>query len=119
MVFRCSTPVDLRGCVIIEPANSQGDVVPRSKKSANPFYGLLVVTGIAFALTATTYGVMAFRDARPAAAADESVTAPADHPLLIWMSRHGEAALIAELVFLALCTFAAIGTDEYWQRRAR
>ena len=43
------------------------DDAARSKKSANPFYGLLVVAGIAFALTATAYGVMAFREARPPA----------------------------------------------------
>ena len=75
-------------------------------------------TGIVFALTAISYGVMAFREARPAGAADELVAVRADHPLLVWMSRHGEAALMAELAFLAICTFAAIGTDEFWQRRA-
>ena len=36
----------------------------RSSKFANPFYALLLVAGIAFALTATAYGVMAFREAR-------------------------------------------------------
>ena len=90
----------------------------RSQKFANPFYGLLVAAGIVFALTAICYGVMAFRDARPPAAADELVAVPADHPLLVWMSRHGEAALLAELAFLAVFTIAAIGTDQYWQRRA-
>lgn len=90
--------------------------MPRSRKSANPFYGLLVVAGIAFALTATTYCVMAFRQARPAAAENEP--AAPDHPLVKWMRRHGEAALMTELFVLALCTFGAIGTDNYWQRRA-
>jgi hypothetical protein len=36
-----------------------------------------------------------------------------------WMSRHGEAALTIELVALAVFTFGAIGTDDYWQRRDR
>ena len=88
----------------------------RSNKFANPFYGLLVATGIVFALTAISYGVMAFRDARPPAADAPVVAVP--HPLMDWMSEHGEKALLAELAFLAVFTFAAIGTDSYWQHRA-
>lgn len=87
-------------------------------KSANPFYGLLVVTGLVFALTAVSYGVMAFHEARAAAPANADAV-PDDHPLLVWMNRHGEQALMAELALLAVFTFAAIGTDEFWQRRAR
>jgi hypothetical protein len=87
----------------------------RSEKFANPFYGLLIVTGLAFALTAVCYGVMAFREARPAVAGQ--VQAAPNHPLMNWMSRHGEMALLSELAFLAVFTFAAIGTDEFWQRR--
>jgi hypothetical protein len=90
----------------------------RNRKFANPFYALLVVAGISFALTATAYGVMAFREARPPAANREQDAAAADHPLMSWMGQHGEAALICELTFLAVCTFGAIGTDDYWQRRA-
>jgi hypothetical protein len=90
----------------------------RSEKFANPFYALLLVAGIAFVLTATTYGVMAFRDRdmRPAVA---HAAASVEHPLMAWMSRYGERALIAELAVLAVCTVAAIGTDDYWQRRTR
>jgi hypothetical protein len=91
--------------------------MPRSRKFANPFYSLLLVAGIAFALTATAYGVMAFREARPRpmdAAVSESA---AEHPLMAWMSNHGEAALLTELGFLAVFVFGAIGTDDYWQRR--
>jgi hypothetical protein len=87
----------------------------RSEKFANPFYGLLLVTGIVFALTAVCYGVMAFRDAQPVAAGQPQ--AAPKHPLMVWMSRHGEMALMSELAFLAVFTFAAIGTDEFWQRR--
>jgi hypothetical protein len=88
-----------------------------NQKFANPFYALLLIAGITFALTATAFGVMAFRDARPAA--DQPNAAAAEHPLMAWMSRHGEAALMAELAFLAVCTVGAIGTDDYWQRRTR
>ena len=94
----------------------------RSRKSANPFYVLLIIAGLSFALTATAYVVMAFRDAH---ARDEStatgnatsVTSD-EHPLMVWMRHHGDAALLNELGLLAVCTFAAIGTDTYWQRRA-
>jgi hypothetical protein len=99
-------------------ASAKGQLgMRRSSKFANPFYALLLVAGIAFALTATAYGVMAFREARPQpadAAANEST---AEHPLMEWMSNHGEAALLTELGFLAVFVFGAIGTDEYWQRR--
>jgi hypothetical protein len=91
----------------------------RNQKFANPFYGLLLVAGIAFALTATAYVVLAFRDARGLAAANiERQPGEAPHPLMVWMKQHGEAALMTELGLLAAFTFAAIATDDYWQRRA-
>jgi hypothetical protein len=91
----------------------------RSNKFANPFYSLLLMAGIAFALTATAYGVMAFREARPmpqgaVTVPDEKAT---EHPLMAWMSQHGEAAMLTELGFLAVFVFGAIGTDGYWQLR--
>lgn len=84
------------------------------KKSANPFYALLVVLGLAFVVTAAAYGVMATREARAAATGQ----AVADHALMRWMHEHGDAMLLAELGLLAVCTFGAIGTDDFWQRRA-
>ena len=91
----------------------------RSRKSANPFYVLLILAGLPFAMTAVAYVVMAFREAhtreqpKPAAA-----VATEEHPLMRWMRLNGDRALLTELGILALCTFAAIGTDSYWQRRA-
>ncbi len=94
----------------------------RSRKFANPFYGLLLVAGLSFAMTATAYVVMAFREAHAreeaAMQADSSTATSGEHPLMRWMRLHGEAALLTELGLLAICTFAAIGTDNYWQRRA-
>ncbi len=87
----------------------------RCNKFANPFYALLLIAGIAFALTATAYGVMAFRD-RDARSAISGASI-SEHPLMTWMSQHGETALILELAALAVCTVGAIGTDDYWQRR--
>jgi hypothetical protein len=93
----------------------------RSRKFANPFYSLLLAAGIAFALTATAYGIMAFRDrdARTRIVLGPTTAVGAEHPLMKWMNRHGEAALMTELALLAVCTFGAIGTDDYWQRRTK
>ncbi len=92
----------------------------RSLKSANPFYVLLIVAGMSFALTTTAYVVMAFREAHAHAepSAGPAVAASDEHPLMLWMRHHGNTALLSELGLLAICTFAAIGTDSYWQRRA-
>jgi len=96
--------------------------VRRSRKSANPFYVLLIIAGLSFAMTATAYVVMAFRDSHAreeAIATDAAAVATSDeHPLMVWMRHHGDAALLTELGMLAICTFAAIGTDSYWQRQA-
>jgi hypothetical protein len=90
----------------------------RNQKFANPFYGLLLVAGIAFALTATAYVVFAFRDARgPATANIEQQPGEERHPLMVWLNQHGETALMTELGLLAAFTVAAIATDDYWQRR--
>ena len=86
----------------------------RSKKSANPFYALLILVGLSFVVTAAAYGVMAVRESR-AAVSGEPV---ADHALMKWMHEHGNTALLTELALLGVCTFGAIGTDEFWQRRA-
>jgi len=86
-----------------------------SRKSANPFYALLVVCGTAFVVTAAAYGVMTVREAQlPTAASAES----AEHPLIAWMDRYGNAAILVELALLGVSTVAAIATDEFWQRRA-
>ena len=85
-----------------------------SKKSANPFYALLIIAGIVFVVTAAAYGVMAVREAH-GTATNEPV---AEHTLMRWMSLHGNTALLVELAILGTCTFGAIATDDYWQRRA-
>lgn len=87
----------------------------RSEKFANPFYALLLVAGLAFALTATAYVVMAYRD-RDTALSVTSETAEQDS-LMLWMSENGEVTLLTELGFLAVFTVAAIATDDFWQRR--
>ena len=94
----------------------------RSRKSANPFYVLLILAGLSFAITATAYVVMAYREAHapiePVAGAASAVVGGEEHALMIWMRQHGNAALLSELGLLAICTIGAIATDSYWQRRA-
>jgi hypothetical protein len=91
------------------------DAMKPSKKSANPFYALLIIAGIVFVVTAAAYGVMAVREAH-GTATNEPV---AEHALVQWMSQHGNTALLVELAILGTCTVGAIATDEYWQRRTR
>ena len=101
------------------------------KKGFNPFYVLLVIVGTAFCLTACAYGLMAMRALRPershdahavagsSGAADaNSAARPGPHQLLAYMVRNGEKLLLIELAVLTVATFAAMGTDSYWIRRA-
>ncbi len=84
--------------------------MPRSKP-VNPFYAVLIVAGVTFALTATMYGVMTVRNLDARSAEPEGVIA--------FMEQHGLTLMIVELVVLAGLTFAAIGTDDYWMRDAQ
>ena len=93
-----------------------GATLPRSRKSANPFFVLLVVIGVAFVVTAMSFWVMSLNRLEAASAAPGGQATP--HPLLAWLEAHGMTALVVELVLLAACTVGAIGTDDYWQRRA-
>jgi hypothetical protein len=78
---------------------------------ANPFYALLLVVGVAFLLTATSYGVMAFRDVR-GHGAEESGSG-----LMTFLDRHGGVLLAAELAVLVVVSLLAMATDGYWTRR--
>jgi hypothetical protein len=89
--------------------------VPKDKSGFNPFYGLLIVAGVAFCITACAYGVMVYLESQPAAA-DRGT---ADHPLLGFLGLHGAKLLTAELALLAVATFGAIGTDGYWKGRGK
>jgi len=82
--------------------------VARSKWK-NPFYALLLPTGMLFCLTVSAYVVMAFR-ARSVASAEVS------HPLISWLQANGNRALLIELAVLAVLTLAAIATDAWWAR---
>lgn len=79
------------------------------RKTFNPFYFLLVVTGVVFCLTACTYGVLTVRGLHPEAPESE-------FGLLAWMDHYGSGLMLVELAALAVFTFAAMGTDSFWER---
>jgi hypothetical protein len=90
----------------------------RSDKFANPFYGLLLAAGILFAVTAFALFVTSVRKNTMAQGGSGVSSASVEHPLVTWMSRHGDVALAVELAVLAIGTVGAIATDDYWQRKA-
>jgi hypothetical protein len=84
------------------------------RKPVNPFYVLLVIAGIVFFLTATAYGVMTVQGLHPERAAEHS---EGGRHMLVWLDEHGAGLLMGELAVLAVFTFAAIGTDNFWSAR--
>lgn len=79
---------------------------------ANPFYGLLIVVGVAFLLTAISYGLMAFREVS-GHGADTSGSA-----WMLFLDRHGGTVLMGEVLLLVLASLAAMATDRFWTSRA-
>jgi hypothetical protein len=88
--------------------------VPKAKKSPNPFYPVLLLVGVVFAITACAYGVMTVNLLTPAQVMGQGP----EGGLVAFLDRHGMTLMMAELAVLAVVTFAAIGTDDYWTRRA-
>jgi hypothetical protein len=79
-------------------------------KIINPFYSALLVVGLAFALTTCAYTVMSFRELDP--------FAPEEQELIAVMKNHGLLILVSQLSLLGVLTVAAIGSDDYWTKRA-
>lgn len=88
----------------------------KRKQIANPFYRVLLVIGVTFALTACAYGVMTVHKMEPGRTAGGSTL---DAWVIEFMDNHGATTMIAELVALAIVTGAAIGTDRMRTRRAK
>jgi len=86
-----------------------------ARRKKNPFYVLLMFVGVAFTLTACSYGVMVLRQASPERFEDPLVDEPPEGSLMYVMDKHGFTILMLELAMLALLTCAAILTDDYWE----
>lgn len=82
----------------------------KKRPFANPFYALLLVVGVAFLLTATSYGVMAFRDVQGHSAVDSG------SGLMPFLDRYGGLLMGIELAVLVVASFAAMATDGYWTK---
>lgn len=77
-------------------------------KAINSFYVALLPVGVLFALTACAYTVVTVRALQPGS--------PAEPPIGVLLNQHGLTLIILELLLLALLTFAAIATDNYWTK---
>lgn len=86
------------------------------KTRPNPFYFLVGLAGVAFALTATAYLVMTYRGLSPDAAREVSGSG---RGLLDFMDRHGFATMMAEIGVLAVLIAAAMATDSRRLRAER
>ena len=89
--------------------------VSGNSKGINPFYIILVVTGILFTVTAIGFGIVVVRNVRQLSTIGDP---HAGSSLLAWLDAHGVFVMIVQLVILALSTVAAITTDDFWTRRA-
>ena len=89
------------------------------KKPVNPFYVALVVLGALFAITACAYGVMMLVTIREGDIPTTAATPLSEqHPMMLFMDRHGFRLLLWELGLLALATMLVITTDTIRERRA-
>jgi hypothetical protein len=86
------------------------------KRFTNPFYVLTLVVGTAFLITCFAYSVMTVNEMDPYGAPAESISRNSN--LIRFLKVYGLHLLVTELVLLAICTFAAIGTDDFWHKRA-
>lgn len=85
------------------------------KQPGNPFYAVLLIVGLLFALTACSYFAMTLQGRE----ASYGRTAAQNHPFVDFMDRYGFTALMIELGILAAATFGAMATDDYWTRLAK
>ncbi len=88
----------------------------KPKQPANPFYAVLLVAGVVFAITACAYCVMAFRAVMPSPVEQTSALGAG---LMRFLDEYGLWVMLAEIVVLAIATMGAIGTDDYWIKRGR
>jgi hypothetical protein len=93
--------------------SSESTTPSRKRERINPFYVVLLGVGTLFVITCFGFFVMTLNQIDPA-----QIAASRQSSFIVLMEEHGLNLLIVELVVLAICTFAAIGTDEYWSKSA-
>lgn len=77
---------------------------------ANPWSIPLVLTGLAFTLTATAYAMMAVQQLNASRVPQETNPSPS---FIDFLDRHGAALMIVELAALAIVVVAAIVSDRW------
>lgn len=85
----------------------------KAKEPFNPFYLLVLLVGVGFAITAFAYGTMAYRATAPAAAAVD-----AEPGLMSLVDRYGVQTMGVELVLLGAATAGAMWLDRFRLRRS-
>jgi hypothetical protein len=86
--------------------------VAKPKEPFNPFYALVIVLGVAFAVTTFAYGTMAYRATDAAAAASDRQPG-----LMNLVDRYGVPTMGVELGMLGAATFGAMWLDRLRSRR--
>ena len=88
----------------------------KSKKRKNPFYPMLIVVGVAFCLTASSYGMLMLRDMRntSAYAYAEEEPSPSEMSFTELVDHYAVQLIVGELVLLAVATVGVIAVDSYW-----
>ena len=84
-----------------------------SRPRRNPFYVLLVISGLAFTITACAYGVLTVKQLRRYETSD--VVMRRDEEFISFMRQYGTTLLVGELIALGMLTCAAIGLDRYFE----
>jgi hypothetical protein len=79
----------------------------KSKEPFNPFYVLVILLGILFAVTTFAYGTMAYR----------AVAQTEEGGAMRLLDEYGVSILTSELVLLGLATFGAMWLDGVRTRR--
>ena len=82
------------------------------KAPVNPFYVLVVLLGVLFAITACAYGTMAYRAIAPAVEPSARSSG-----LMGLLDRYGVQALAVELTALGAATGGAMMLDRYRSRK--
>ena len=88
--------------------------VAKAKEPVNPFYALVVLVGVAFAVTTFAYSTMAYRATTPGAA--EIDEGPG---LMSMVDHYGVPTMGVELGLLGAATFGAMWLDRLRARNSQ
>jgi hypothetical protein len=89
--------------------------MPRICQGRNPLYGIVVIVGVLFTVTAFAYGVMAYREIGiPLESGSSELKSPTNSVLTEFMDKNGVQLMGWEVVLLAIASVLAMWSDKYW-----